>query len=97
MRPQLAEHPRALAHPVAQEARHRQLGVQDRARHLAEERERGVVPITERFGMVFVIQNTQSRDSQAMQLKLDELTRVNKMMRNSLINLEECPKSMSSG
>src|SRR6516164_10962622 len=41
------------------------------------------------FLMVFVIQNTQSRDTQAMQLKLDELIRVNKMARNSLINLGE--------
>ena len=41
------------------------------------------------FLMVFVIQNTQSRDTQAMQLKLDELIRVNNMARNSLINLEE--------
>ena len=39
--------------------------------------------------MVFVIQNTQTRDTQAMQLKLDELIRVNEMARNSLINLEE--------
>jgi low affinity Fe/Cu permease len=41
------------------------------------------------FLMVFVIQNTQTRDTQAMQLKLDELIRVNKIARNSLINLEE--------
>jgi low affinity Fe/Cu permease len=41
------------------------------------------------FLMVFVIQNTQSRDTQAMQLKLDELIRVNEIARNSLINLEE--------
>src|SRR5882724_11032194 len=41
------------------------------------------------FLMVFVIQNTQSRDTQAMQLKLDELIRVNEMARNSLINPEE--------
>ena len=39
--------------------------------------------------MVFVIQNTQTRDTQAMHLKLDELIRVNGMARNSLINLEE--------
>src|SRR6201993_3554172 len=41
------------------------------------------------FLMVFVIQNTQSRDTQAMQLKLDELIRVNEVASNSLINLEE--------
>jgi low affinity Fe/Cu permease len=41
------------------------------------------------FLMVFVIQNTQSRDTQAMQLKLDELIRVNKAARNSFIDLEE--------
>jgi low affinity Fe/Cu permease len=41
------------------------------------------------FLMVFVIQNTQSRDTQAMQLKLDELIRVNKIARNSLIDSEE--------
>ena len=41
------------------------------------------------FLMVFVIQNTQTRDTQAMQLKLDELIRVNEMARNSLIKLEE--------
>jgi low affinity Fe/Cu permease len=39
--------------------------------------------------MVFVIQNTQSRDTQAVQLKLDELIRVNAAARNSLINIEE--------
>jgi low affinity Fe/Cu permease len=41
------------------------------------------------FLMLFVIQNTQSRDTQAMQLKLDELIPVNETARNSLINLEE--------
>jgi low affinity Fe/Cu permease len=41
------------------------------------------------FLMVFVIQNTQSRDTQAIQLKLDELIRCNATARNSLINLEE--------
>jgi low affinity Fe/Cu permease len=43
------------------------------------------------FLMVFVIQNTQSRDTRAMQVKLDELLKVNQDARNSLINLEERP------
>jgi len=41
------------------------------------------------FLMVFVIQNTQTRDTQAIQLKLDELIRVSEKARNSLINLED--------
>src|SRR6267143_1502217 len=45
------------------------------------------------FLMVFVIQNTQSRDTQAMQLKLDELIRVTAAARNSLMGLEEKPQS----
>src|SRR6266480_417170 len=45
------------------------------------------------FLMVFVIQNTQSRDTQAIQLKLDELIRVNETARNSLIDLEEMSDS----
>jgi low affinity Fe/Cu permease len=43
------------------------------------------------FLMVFVIQNTQSRDTRAIQLKLDELIRVNEEARKSLINLEDQP------
>ena len=39
--------------------------------------------------MVFLIQSTQSRDTRALHLKLDELIRVNKAARNSLVNLEE--------
>lgn len=42
------------------------------------------------FLMVFVIQNTQNRDSHTMQLKLDELLRALKGARNDLIDLESC-------
>jgi low affinity Fe/Cu permease len=41
------------------------------------------------FLMVFLIQSTQSRDTRALHLKLDELIRVNQRARNSLVNLEE--------
>jgi len=38
--------------------------------------------------MVFLIQNTQNRDSKAMQLKLDELIRATAQARDQLIHLE---------
>lgn len=41
------------------------------------------------FLMVFLIQNTQNRDSHAIHLKLDELIHASKHARNRLIALEE--------
>src|SRR5689334_4961620 len=43
------------------------------------------------FLMVFVIQNTQNRDSQVAQLKLDELIRAVRKARNELVDLEALP------
>jgi low affinity Fe/Cu permease len=40
------------------------------------------------FLMVFLIQNSQNRDTRAIQLKLDELLRSAKSARNELVSLE---------
>ena len=41
------------------------------------------------FLMVFLIQNSQNRDTIAMQVKLDELVRAVHAARNSVLNLED--------
>lgn len=43
------------------------------------------------FLMVFLIQNTQNRDSKALHLKMDELIYKTKAARNQLIDLEDLP------
>lgn len=41
------------------------------------------------FLMVFLIQNTQNRDSKAINLKLDEIIRVIGEAHNSMVNIED--------
>ncbi|MES1180934.1 MAG: low affinity iron permease family protein [Verrucomicrobiota bacterium] len=41
------------------------------------------------FLMIFLIRNAQNRESEAVQLKLDELIRATKEAHNSLLDIEE--------
>lgn len=45
------------------------------------------------FLMVFIIQNSQNRDTEALQIKIDELIRANELAENAMLDLENLPQN----